>query len=100
MLSPFIVPLSLSVLVGANVQMDVWGMMKGLAEMVVIPSIAGDDGQPVFPPVDSGDKPVAVSFSKICLMIVIAINSSEIAPYVTHVDIKFAGIAGTVFLLP
>ena len=32
-------------------------------------------------------------------MIVIAINSSEIAPYVTHVDIKFAGIAGMVFFI-
>ncbi len=60
-----------------------------------------DDSQPVFPAgKDSGNKPVAVSFFKICLMIVIAINSSEIAPYVTHVDIKFAGIAGMVFLLP
>ena len=50
-LSPFIVPLSLSVLAGANVQMDVWGMMKGLAEMVVIPSIAGMMVNQFSPPV-------------------------------------------------
>lgn len=99
-LSPFIVPLSLSVLAGANVQMDVWGMMKGLAEMVVIPSILGMLVNQFSPPARTQAISRTLSpFSKICLMIVIAINSSEIAPYLQHVDARFAGIAAMVFFI-
>ncbi|MEY8748768.1 bile acid:sodium symporter family protein, partial [Bacillales bacterium AN1005] len=41
LLSPFLVPLSMSIFVGEAVQLDVWGMMRGLLVMIVIPSIAG-----------------------------------------------------------
>ncbi|GAA3326099.1 hypothetical protein GCM10020331_060630 [Ectobacillus funiculus] len=40
-LSPFIVPYSLSLFVGEKIVMDVFGMMKGLFGMVVIPSVLG-----------------------------------------------------------
>ena len=40
LLSPFIVPFSLSLIVGQTVEMDVSSMMNGLLFMIVLPSIA------------------------------------------------------------
>lgn len=99
-LSPLIVPLSLSLLAGAQVHMDVWGMMKGLIVMVVIPSFLGM----LFNQMSSPERTASVSsalspFSKLYLMAVIAINSSAIAPYFKSIDLRFAGIAVTVFFI-
>lgn len=99
-LSPLIVPLSLSVLAGAQVHMDIWGMMKGLIVMVVIPSFLGM----LFNQMSSPERTAALSstlspFSKLCLMAVIAINSSAIAPYFKAIDLRFLGIAVTVFCI-
>lgn len=94
MLSPFIVPLTLSLLVGAKVQMDTWGMLTQLLWMVVVPSIAGM----LLNQVTSGKVKTSLSpklspFSKMGLAVVIVINSSVISPYFTQWDKSLLYIA-------
>ena len=82
LLSPIIVPLSLSLLVGQKVEMDVSSMMAGLLYMIVIPSIVGillneiTKGKivPVW-------KPILSPISKIFLFCVVSLNGAVIAPY-------------------
>ena len=38
-LSPFIVPFSISLFTGSSINIDIWSMMNGLITMIVIPSI-------------------------------------------------------------
>ncbi|WP_438449380.1 bile acid:sodium symporter family protein [Gorillibacterium sp. sgz5001074] len=96
-LSPFVVPYTLHLLVGANVNIDTWGMMKGLLWMVVLPSLAGmalnhwTRGQ-----VKSTWGPKLAPFSKLGLISVVSINASVVAPYFTTFSWKSVGIALTV----
>ncbi|MBW7458574.1 bile acid:sodium symporter family protein, partial [Paenibacillus sepulcri] len=76
-LSPLVVPYTLSLLVGTQVEMDTYAMMRGLLLMIVLPSMLGmllnqwtgggirDHWGPRLSP-----------FSKIAMGIVVAINSS------------------------
>ncbi|WP_307893128.1 bile acid:sodium symporter family protein [Bacillus swezeyi] len=99
-LSPFIVPFSLSVLAGAQVEMDVAGMMKGLFGMVVIPSLLGMLVNQFSTPKRTARLSAnCAPFSKMGLAAVVAINSSVVAPYLKTVDLKFLTIALTVFLV-
>ncbi|TBL79922.1 bile acid:sodium symporter family protein [Paenibacillus thalictri] len=88
-LSPFLVPYTLHLLVGAEVVFNTFDLMKGLFWMVVLPSIAGmvlnkwsggtakeKLGAPLAP------------FSKLALGVVVAINSSVVAPYLKQFDRK------------
>lgn len=89
LLSPFIVPYSLSFLVGEMVVMDSWAIMKGLLSMIVLPSITGM----ILNQCSSGKitkqwGPRLAPFSKIGLGIVVMINSAEVAPYLMEIDFK------------
>lgn len=96
----FIVLLSFFVLVGVNVQMDVWGMMKGFLEMVVFLFIVGMMVNQFFLLVRiQMISWMLFFFLKFCLMIVIVINSLEIVLYVMYLDIKFVGIVVVVFFI-
>jgi BASS family bile acid:Na+ symporter len=96
-LSPFIVPYSISLLAGEKVAIDVFGMMKGLFGMVVLPSLVGMGlneltkgkiretlGIPLAP------------FSKVGLAAVVMINGSVVAPYFLHTDGKLLAIAAVI----
>lgn len=87
LLSPFLVPFSMSHLVGAKVSIDAWGMMEGLIWMVVVPSLLGmflfhvtkgksekSIGKPLSP------------FAKIGVGIVVGMNGAVVAPYLTHIS--------------
>lgn len=82
LLSPFIVPYSLSFLVGEMVEMDSWAMMKGLMGMIVLPSILGlllnqfSSGK-----ITKRWGAHLAPFSKLGLGIVVMINSAEVAPF-------------------
>jgi len=90
LLSPLIVPGSLSLLVGARVHMDVWGMMKGLLWMVVIPSLIGMAlNQATKGKVKTSWGPRLAPFSKLGLFAVVAINSSVVAPYLKSISTGF-----------
>jgi predicted Na+-dependent transporter len=100
LLSPYIVPHSLALLVGAKVSMDTWAMTKGLFWMVVVPSLAGmalnqlSKGR-----VKETLAPKLAPFSKICIGFVVAINGGVVAPYLKPFTWRLAAIALTVLLI-
>ncbi|MGG1661138.1 bile acid:sodium symporter family protein [Brevibacillus sp. NRS-1366] len=100
MLSPFVVPLGMSLFLGAKVEMDMALMMQGLFFMIVLPSLIGmllnqlTDGK-----VKTTLAPRLAPFSKIGMGVVVAINSSVIAPYLSKLDGRLIGMAGVVLML-
>jgi len=83
LLAPLVVPATLSVLMGAKVEMDMSGIAVSLLFMVVIPTIAGV----AINEISKGKVPQKICagldpLAKICLFTVIAANSSAIAPFV------------------
>jgi bile acid:Na+ symporter, BASS family len=99
-LSPFIVPFTLSILVGGRVDMDVYSMMNGLFLMVVLPSILGmlvnqfTNGK-----AKQQLSPKLAPFSKLGLGAVVMINGSAVAPYLREIDIRLFMITVTVFFI-
>lgn len=92
-LSPLIVPASMSLLVGETVAMNGYDLMQGLFIMVVVPSILGMTFNRFMKPASLKKMSSRISpLSKLSLPIVIAINSSAIAPYVRSIDIEFLKI--------
>ncbi|WP_421385449.1 bile acid:sodium symporter family protein [Bacillus salacetis] len=96
-LSPFVVPASLSVFAGKKVEIDTGDIMIGLLLMVVIPSLVGMflnhiTGGRVKESLGSKLQP----FTKIGIGIVVAINSAAVAPFLRKVDLKLIGIGMTV----
>lgn len=100
LLSPFIVPYTLSIFIGAKVEIDVVGMMTGLFYMVVLPSLVGmilnhmTKGK-----IKESWGPNLAPFSKISLGLVVMLNGAIVAPYLRNIDIKLIGIAITVFII-
>jgi BASS family bile acid:Na+ symporter len=100
MLSPFIVPVSLSLIVGQRVDMDVWGIMKGLFGMVVIPSLVGmylnhmTKGRVK----DVLGTPLA-PFSKICVGLTVMLNGAVVAPYLSRISLKLIETVLVVFFI-
>jgi bile acid:Na+ symporter, BASS family len=93
-LSPFIVPASLSMIVGQKVEMNSWSIMSGLLWMVVIPSLIGM----LCNHLTKGTIKETVGrrlspFSKIGIGVVVAINSSAVAPYLMDINWKLLLIA-------
>jgi len=83
LLAPAVVPVSISILMGAKTTMDMSGIALSLLFMVVIPTIIGVTVNET----SKGKIPAAVCpyfdpFAKICLMLVIAANASIVAPAV------------------
>lgn len=100
MLSPFIVPLTMSLLVGGNIEMDIDGITKGLFLMIVIPSIAGMMlNQLLKKKVASGISARLSPFAKIAMGIVVMLNGAVVAPYLLDINLKLIGIAITMFLV-
>ncbi|GIO08466.1 hypothetical protein J31TS6_44940 [Brevibacillus reuszeri] len=100
MLSPFIVPLGMSLFLGAKVEMDMALMMQGLFFMIVLPSLIGMLlNQLTGGKVKTTLAPKLAPFSKLGMGVVVAINSSVVAPYLSTLDAKLLGMAGVVLLL-
>lgn len=100
LLSPFIVPYSLSVLVGQKVEMDAFGMMSGLFFMIVLPSIAAMGlNQLTKGKISKTWKPLFMPISKLFLGCVVALNGAVIAPYFKELNSKLILIALTVLFI-
>ncbi|WP_407271739.1 bile acid:sodium symporter family protein [Radiobacillus sp. PE A8.2] len=99
-LSPFIVPYTMSLFVGTTVEMNVSSIMVGLFLMVVIPSLIGmclnqfTKGRIK----DSWGTRLA-PFSKLCLAVVIMINCAAVAPFLRVVNWKLILIACVMFFV-
>jgi len=81
LLAPLVVPATISILMGAKVTMDMSGIAVSLIFMVVVPTIIGV----MLNETSKGKIPKAASpaldpAAKICLILVIAANSSVVAP--------------------
>ncbi|KGE17912.1 bile acid:sodium symporter family protein [Paenibacillus wynnii] len=100
LLSPLIVPFTLSLLVGAQVEMDAGAIMQSLLVMVVLPSILGmllnewTRGQ-----IKVKWGPRLSPFSKLGLGVVVAINGSVVAPYLRSFDVSLLIICAVILLL-
>ncbi|MFC7391402.1 bile acid:sodium symporter family protein [Scopulibacillus cellulosilyticus] len=100
LLSPLIVPYSLSFFVHEKAAIDVWPMMKDLLIMIVIPSVLGM----LLNQLTNGKVKDTIGtrlapFSKVCMGIVVMINASVAAPYLSHINKKLILIAFIVFII-
>jgi len=82
LLAPFLIPFCLYILVGSEIAIDKFSMMKGLLLMIVVPSFLGL----ILNYITKGEvqkkwSPSLAPFSKIGLSLVIMINSAAIAPF-------------------
>lgn len=100
LLSPFLIPFCLSLLVGSEITIDTLSMMKGLLLMIVVPSIIGllmnhySQGK-----IKEKWSPSLAPFSKIGLSIVIIINSAAIAPLLLRFNLKLLFTAFIIVIL-
>nr|WP_263323334.1 bile acid:sodium symporter family protein [Neobacillus sp. Marseille-Q6967] len=99
-LSPLIVPYSLSLFVGERVEMDYLSIMTGLVGMIVLPSMAGLFlNQWTKGTVKKTLSPKLAPFSKICLGLVVMLNGAVVAPYLRDINLKLIGIIFVVFFI-
>ncbi|GAA0137698.1 bile acid:sodium symporter family protein [Paenibacillus sp. YSY-4.3] len=100
MLAPFLVPGILSLLVGTDVQLDVFDMMSSLFWMIVVPSLIGmilnEWSKGAVAPVWG---PRLNPFSKLTMAAIVAINGSVVAPYLTDISLHLAGLAIVIVVL-
>ncbi len=100
LVAPFLVPLTLKALVGSNVQIGVLGMMKDLLLMIAIPAlIAMTCNHVTNGNVKTALAPKLAPFSKICLILVVTINSTKVAPFVKHMNWTLVAVAATILVL-
>ena len=93
-ISPFSIPLTLKLLMGATIQMDAAGMMVNMIFMIALPALAGmlvNDlshgwGRDVL-------APATAPLSKILLIVIITSNSTAISDYILHMTWMRAGVA-------
>jgi tagaturonate reductase len=87
LLAPLVVPATLFVFAGAKTTMDMSGMAVSLIFMVVVPTILGVGlNEASKGKIPSAVCPVLNPSAKICLMLVIAANSSAIAHFIKFND--------------
>lgn len=100
LLAPFTIPLTLRVLVGSHVKIDASQMMLELLFMIAIPALIAmllnqfSKGR-----VKETWPSRLAPFSKLCLIFVVTSNSSEVAPYIRHMNGERFLTAGCILLL-
>lgn len=100
LLSPIIVPLSLSLFIGQKVEMDFVSIMRGLLGMVVIPSMIGMFlNQLTKGKIKDQLGSRLAPFSKISIGIVVMLNGAVVAPYLKNINLKLVAITVTVFCI-
>lgn len=89
LLSPILVPFTISLIVGEKIEMDVWSMMTGLLGMIVIPSLLGMTlNQVTKGKVKEVWGPRLAPFSKIGIGMVVMLNGAVVAPYLKDISMK------------
>lgn len=93
-LSPFTIPFTLKVLMGASIEMDTVGMMVNMVFMIALPALVGmaiNDlsrgwGHETL-------SPALDPLCKVLLIVIITANSTEMSEYVLHMNWERAGVA-------
>lgn len=99
LLSPLLVPFTLNMLIGAQVTIDVPGLMHGLLWMIVIPSVLGMMVNHFTKGKSKRLGKRLAPVSKLCIMFVILINSAVVSPYFEVITGKIVTIFLLVFAL-
>ncbi|MFJ5714342.1 bile acid:sodium symporter family protein [Neobacillus sp. NPDC093127] len=100
LLSPILVPFSLSLFIGQQVEMDFLHIMKGLLGMVVIPSLIGMLLNQITKGKINQQLGIRLApFSKISIGFVVMLNGAVVAPYLKHINLKLVSITMTVFFI-
>ncbi len=99
LLAPILIPMMLKLMVGAEVEMNVWDIMRGLFWMIVVPSIVGMILK------EWRGNEIKERFgtrlsilSKVGLAVVVFINGSVVGPYLKNMNLKVIMIIGLCFL--
>ncbi|MEH7304805.1 bile acid:sodium symporter family protein [Neobacillus drentensis] len=100
LLSPIIVPYSISFFMGERIEMDFFNIMKGLLEMVVLPSLIGMFlNQATKGKIKDQLGTRLAPFSKIGMGFVVMLNGAVVAPYLQNINLKLVSITMTVFMI-
>lgn len=100
LLSPFIMPALLQIVVGEIVAIDTKSLILNLLWMIVLPSILGVVlNQMTKGKIQSTLGKNLAPFSKLCLFGVVMINSSAIAPYLKNITWELVNVILIVFVL-
>lgn len=100
LLSPFIIPAMLHIVSGEQIHLDVASLMLNLILMIVLPTILGI----LVNELSKGEIPKRYGkklspISKLCLLTVIMINSSAIAPYLKDFNLHLISVLLLVFFV-
>ena len=99
-LAPFVIPVTLHVLIGARVKMNTMEMMQELVFMIALPAVlAMCLNQISRGRVKETWPPKLAFFSKIYLVFVVVSNSSKVAPYIRHLTSRRVAVAFCILLL-
>ena len=99
-LAPFIIPLTLKILVGARVKMNPAEMMKDLVFMIALPALLAMCLNQFSSGKVKEKWPGKLAFwSKLCLIYCVICNSSKVAPYVRHMNLQRVFVAVCIMIL-
>lgn len=99
-LAPFLIPLTLRVIVGSRVQINTSSMIEELLFMIALPAVAAmclnqfSKGK-----VKETWPPKLAPVSKICLMFIQICNSSKAAPYIRHMNRELLEVIFAILIL-
>ncbi|MGI6109464.1 MAG: bile acid:sodium symporter family protein [Eubacteriaceae bacterium] len=100
LVSPFLVPFMLNLLLGSSVEMSPWGMMQQLVFMIAIPALCAISlNQYTKGRVAKTLKPNLAPFAKLALIGVVTINSTRIASFVKNLNAQLILTALCILLL-
>lgn len=91
-ISPFTIPITLQLLLGASVHIDVAGMMTQMVFMIALPALAGtalNDATRGWG--HSKLSPVISPACRLLLLLIITTNSTSMSPYVLHMTWERVG---------
>ena len=99
-LAPFLIPLTLRILIGSSVTMDTSKMMRELVFMVAFPAVLAMALNEVTKGKVMKTWPGKLApFSKMALIFVVTSNSSKVAPYVRNMNLQRVKVAGAILVL-
>lgn len=99
-LAPFLIPLTLHLLVGSRVRMDTSSMIEELLFMIALPAVlAMCLNQASKGKVKETWPPKLAPVSKICLMFVQICNSAKAAPYIRHLNKELVEVIFAILIL-
>ena len=100
LLAPFLIPLTLRLLVGSQVAIDTSRMMEELIFMIALPALLAMVLNQLSRDRVKETWPARLApYSKFCLIFVVTANSSEVAPYIRHLNTQRLLAAGCILLL-